>query len=93
MFYNDTNNSISRKDENELLELLKAKPFFTIVYHAEKHKRLIIRKGLWIQGCVVNKDYITYWDTEKEGFRRASNKVCPPLIIVDENKNKERVLQ
>lgn len=92
MFYNDGNeNSISRKDENELLEILKAKPFFTICYHAEKHKGLIIRKGLWTEGCVVNKNFITYWDTEKGGFRRASTKVCPPLIIV--NENNERVLQ
>ena len=56
------------------VELLKNKVHFKISYFAKKYNKFIFRNGMWTEKCKINKDKgsITYFDTDANGYRTAT---------------------
>ena len=45
---------------------------FIITYFAKSRDKEITRKAKWDNKCLISKKYLTYFDTTKKGYRRAT---------------------
>jgi hypothetical protein len=61
-----------------------------ITYYAKKHNKYVTRSFLWTNLCRVMENYITYFDTDMNGYRTATRPVKMSAKLIDERVQDEQ---